>query len=111
MGVSRQRLSLYRSSLRCMSDKGPKSGDEYERKTPHEHVLLRPGLYIGQVAPSSSDVWVYDNDTNAMVKRNLNYSPALLKLFDEILVNAADNAQREANMSKIDVKILKLEWK
>ncbi len=92
-----------------MSGKVPKAGDEYERKTPHEHVLLRPGMYIGQVAPSASDAWVYDSKSNTMVKRNLNYSPALLKLFDEILVNAADNAQRESRMSKIDVNIVELE--
>ena len=95
--------------MRGVSDKAPKAGDEYERKTPHEHVLLRPGMYIGQVAPSASDAWVYNSEAKAMVKKSLHYSPALLKLFDEILVNAADNAQRKERMSKIDVNIVELE--
>jgi DNA topoisomerase-2 len=94
-----------RISRRPLSTEKGTEGDEYERKTPHEHVLLRPGMYIGQVAPSATEGWVYDASTAKMTKKSLNYSPALLKLFDEILVNAADNAQRKEEMSKIDVKI------
>ncbi len=81
--------------------------EEYERKTPHEHVLLRPGMYIGQVEPSTSEMWVYDAENTAMTKEQVSYSPALLKIFDEILVNAADNYQRGEKMSKIDVNITK----
>lgn len=81
----------------------------YERKTPHEHVLLRPGMYIGQMESSVSDTWVYDAATRQMQKRNVHYSPALLKIFDEILVNAADNINRGASgadkMSRIDIDI------
>lgn len=33
------------------------------------------------------------------------YNPALLKIFDEILVNAADNRQRVPDMSRIHVSI------
>lgn len=74
--------------------------DAYERKTPHEHVLLRPGMYVGQIEASPIDTWVYNDSSPPgadggpfMEKRALLYSPALLKIFDEILVNAADNLQ------------------
>jgi len=40
-----------------------------------------------------------------MEKAILKYSPALLKIFDEILINAADNKQRDKKMSLIDVNI------
>jgi len=66
----------------------------YERKTPHEHVLLRPGMYVGQMESSVTDTWVYDAASKQMQKRSVHYSPALLKIFDEILVNAADNVNR-----------------
>lgn len=79
--------------------------DKYERKTPHEHVLLRPGMYIGSIEPSVSDAWVFDESLHRMVKVSMNYSPALLKIFDEILVNAADNFQRGEKMTRIDVTI------
>merc|ERR1719188_669316 len=37
--------------------------------------------------------------------RGLNYVPALYKIFDEILVNAADNLQRDPKMNAIKVDI------
>ena len=33
------------------------------------------------------------------------YVPALYKIFDEILVNAADNHQRDAGTTRVDVSI------
>jgi DNA topoisomerase-2 len=87
----------------------------YERKTPHEHVLLRPGMYVGQMESSLTDTWIYDAAAQSMCKRSVNYSPALLKIFDEILVNAADNLNRGdptkisngpgERMSRIDIGI------
>lgn len=65
--------------------------EKYERKTPHEHVLLRPGMYLGQIEPSVVETWVINDKLNIMEKKPLRYSPALAKIFDEILVNAADN--------------------
>lgn len=37
--------------------------------------------------------------------REAEISPALVKVFDEILVNAADNRARDASTSRIDVTI------
>jgi DNA topoisomerase-2 len=79
----------------------------YERKTPIEHVLLRPGMYVGQVESVATEMWLYDSELGRMVKRPTTYSPALLKLFDEILVNAADNKQRDSRMTSIDVVVTK----
>ena len=79
-------------------------GLEYERKTPIEHVLLRPEMYIGQIAQTKLETWKV-NQENEMEKSVSVYSPGLLKIFDEILVNAADNRHRDVNMSRIDVVI------
>lgn len=40
-----------------------------------------------------------------MVQREINYVPGLYKIFDEILVNAADNKQRDKSMSCIRIDI------
>jgi DNA topoisomerase-2 len=80
----------------------------YERKTPIEHVLLRPGMYIGQTDIVPLDTWVYNALSNRMERKELRISPALLKLFDEIMVNAADNYQRDKSMTMINVHVLKL---
>jgi DNA topoisomerase-2 len=91
---------------------GGSDGDgrlRYSRKSPREHVLLRPGMYVGQVEPSVRDTWVYAVGASSLPpsvdRQTLCYSPALLKIFDEILVNAADNRQRGAEMTYIDVRV------
>lgn len=40
-----------------------------------------------------------------MEQQNITYVPALYKIFDEILVNAADNFQRDKKQDKIEVTI------
>lgn len=40
-----------------------------------------------------------------MVFREISYVPGLYKIFDEILVNAADNKQRDPKMNTIKVEI------
>lgn len=54
--------------------------DVYERKTPVEHVLLRPGMYIGDIDNKSVETWMYDLTNNHMQRELVNYSPALLKV-------------------------------
>ena len=49
-------------------------------------------------------MWVYQED-EGMVKRDVTYVPGLYKILDEILVNAADNKQRDQRMDTIKVDI------
>src|SRR6056300_1721909 len=59
-----------------------------QKLTHIEHILKRPDSYVGPVEQSKEQYWVLEGD--AFVKKCLQYSPALLKIFDEILVNAID---------------------
>lgn len=59
-----------------------------------EHVLLRPGRYIGAIAPHTEQAYVYDMATKRMVKREVTYNPGLLKLFDEVISNSVDHSKR-----------------
>jgi DNA topoisomerase-2 len=45
------------------------------------------------------------DDDHRIVKRSVSYVPGLFKIFDEILVNAADNRQRDPTMDKLEVTI------
>ncbi|XP_018425661.1 PREDICTED: DNA topoisomerase 2-beta isoform X1 [Nanorana parkeri] len=76
----------------------------YQKKTQLEHILLRPDTYIGSVEPVTQSMWVYDEDVG-MNCRDITYVPGLYKIFDEILVNAADNKQRDKNMNCIKISI------
>uniref|UniRef100_A0A3Q3NNP3 DNA topoisomerase 2 n=1 Tax=Labrus bergylta TaxID=56723 RepID=A0A3Q3NNP3_9LABR len=76
----------------------------YQKKTQLEHILLRPDTYIGSVEPLTQQMWVFDEDIG-MNQREITYVPGLYKIFDEILVNAADNKQRDKNMTGIKITI------
>ncbi|CAK0814028.1 unnamed protein product [Prorocentrum cordatum] len=77
----------------------------YQKKTQVEHILLRPDTYVGSVEKQDEQLWVWDAKKGEMAYRSLNYVPALYKIFDEILVNAADNLQRDPKMNQIRVDI------
>ena len=76
----------------------------YQKKSQLEHILLRPDTYIGSVQPVTEPMWVYEDEN--MVNREVTYVPGFYKIYDEILVNAADNKQRDPKMDtiKIDIK-------
>lgn len=76
----------------------------YQKKTQKEHILLRPDAYIGSVEKLTQFQWVLDKD-GTFQYRNVTFVPGLYKIFDEILVNAADNKARDPTMRYIKVTI------
>lgn len=50
-------------------------------------------------------MWTLDQAESKFELKKVKYIPGLYKIFDEILVNAADNYQRDGKMTKIDVTI------
>ncbi|KAJ3107884.1 DNA topoisomerase 2 [Phlyctochytrium planicorne] len=75
----------------------------YQKKTQLEHIILRPDTYIGSVEYNKVAMWVYDGAN--FVYKDINYVPGLYKIFDEILVNAADNKSRDKSMDTLKVTI------
>ncbi|KAG0442401.1 DNA topoisomerase 2 [Dictyocoela muelleri] len=81
--------------------------ETYQKKTPIEHILLRPDTYIGSIEREPSQMYVWDDNEKKIKSKNISYVPGLYKIFDEIIVNAADNKIRDKNMDKIKVDINK----
>ncbi|RKP39288.1 DNA topoisomerase [Dimargaris cristalligena] len=79
--------------------------ETYQKKSQLEHILLRPDTYIGSVEPNTQSYWVYDTKLTALQYRKVKITPGLYKIFDEILVNAADNKIRDKTMDTIKVVI------
>ncbi|CAE7523479.1 top-2 [Symbiodinium natans] len=77
----------------------------YQKKTQVEHILLRPDTYVGSIEHQDESAWVWNDKKGQMEHRDISYVPALYKIFDEILVNAADNLQRDSKMKAIKVDI------
>ena len=61
---------------------------QYERLSHVEHILKRPDTYVGSLAPEVGPHWVRASD--GFKVSQLSVSPGLVKIFDEILVNAID---------------------
>jgi DNA topoisomerase-2 len=80
--------------------------ESVQKLTHIEHVLKRPDSYVGPVDLSTEAYWILNGNKSKFEKKNLKYSPALLKIFDEILVNAIDrNSTHPKNVSSIAVSI------
>ncbi|KAF9943264.1 DNA topoisomerase 2 [Mortierella alpina] len=77
----------------------------YQKKTPLEHILLRPDTYIGTTEMNQQMLWVLDPDSTKFVNRAVNIVPGLYKIVDEIIVNAADNKIRDPSMDTIKIDI------
>ena len=61
---------------------------QYERLSHVEHILKRPDTYVGSLASEVGGHWVRDG--NHFVISQLSIAPGLVKIFDEVLVNAID---------------------
>ncbi len=80
--------------------------ESVQKLTHIEHILKRPDSYVGPVDLNVEPYWVLNSNKSQFEKKNLKYSPALLKIFDEILVNAIDrNSMHPKNVTTISVDI------
>jgi len=78
--------------------------EKYQKKTHLEHIKERPDTYVGSCEIRTEKMWVMEG-SNKMKQRQVQYVPGLLKIFDELLVNAADNKRRDQNMRAIRINI------
>ena len=98
--------------LQAKGQKGPagKSIEEtYQKKTQLEHILLRPDTYIGSVEPQTQPCWIFEASTGNIVNKTVTFVPGLYKIFDEIVVNAADNKQRDSRYMQAAISSNKLQ--
>ena len=72
--------------------------EKYKSLTPEEHVLHRPGTYIGSTVTEDVDMFILDD--GRFVKKTVKYNPGFIKLFDEIISNSVDESKRSG--SKLD---------
>jgi len=77
----------------------------YKKKNLHEHVLSRPEIYIGSTEKNTETIFGYNITSNKIEEKELEYVPAFVKLFDEILVNAIDHSVKDETVSTIKAVI------
>ena len=81
--------------------------NEVIQLTEIEHVLQRSGMYLGDTSLSNHSKY-HINGAGKIVKGDIRYCPAVIKLFDEIISNSIDEALRTgykyANKININIK-------
>lgn len=79
--------------------------ETYKKKSILQHVLDRPGMYIGDIDIITTERWVFESTTNKMIRKQVTFNPGLYKIFDEIFTNATDQTQRDSTVKNIEVSI------
>ena len=85
--------------------KNKRVSEQYQKLTQLEHILRRPDTYIGSVERDTKQMWIYNTVQDSMEFKEVSFVPGIYKIFDEILVNAADNKQNDKNQDEIRVTI------
>tara|TARA_Y100000741_G_scaffold365242_1_gene361297 strand:- start:12269 stop:15616 length:3348 start_codon:yes stop_codon:yes gene_type:complete len=77
--------------------------ENYEWLDPREHVLKRSDTYVGSISVTEMQGHVFIEEDDKIVCKNVktNASPALFKLFDEVISNAIDNSKRDTSQKYI----------
>jgi len=84
--------------------------DKYKKYELREHIYNIPDTYVGSVNATSLDLYTFNNDSKKMESKNITYVPGLLKIFDEVIVNAIDHSVRlliEEKNGKENIKHMK----
>ncbi|KAL4808143.1 DNA topoisomerase [Aspergillus unguis] len=77
--------------------------DKTETLEQIEHILHRAHMWVGSPERENNQMWVYNSAIEGMEHRTISFSPALYKIFDEIIVNAADHKTNCESMDEIRV--------
>lgn len=79
--------------------------ETFVKKTQLEHIIDIPDTYIGSIEKTDIDTWIFDEECNNIIYKNIKYIPGLYKIFDEVLVNAIDQHVRTEHDPKIINKV------
>lgn len=82
--------------------------ETYKKFSQIEHVLNKPGMYIGSIDNILSKQLIYTD--NNIIETIINYNPGLYKIIDELIVNAYDQSIRDNTLNEINVTINKKEF-
>ena len=75
---------------------------KYQKKSDKQHVLDNPDTYTGSMEKTEYETYIYDDETNNIISKQLEIIPGLYKLFDEGIVNCRDHYVRMQQSTKQD---------
>lgn len=80
----------------------------YRKLSEVAHVLLRPQRYLGATAPQTQNTYVFVD--GKVTWRDVTWSPAFVKLFDEIISNSVDFSKKPEgkHLNRIEITASKI---
>lgn len=79
--------------------------EKYKSMTDVEHVLCKPGMYIGSTKKELQSGFLYNISTGEMEQCEYTVVPGMLKIVDEIISNSCDEYRRKDNMGLTEVSV------
>ena len=81
--------------------------ETYIKLSPIEHVLKKPGMYVGDLDFRNEKQFIYltNKEQSKIMQMDINWSPGLYKIVDELIVNAYDQSIRDTGLKMISVEI------
>ena len=76
---------------------------DYDKLKPREHVLKRPDTYIGDIELTYEEMDIYDDTSDSIISKKINYVPGFMKCFDELLVNSRDASENDKTCDTIKI--------
>ena len=77
---------------------------KYIKLSPIEHVIKKPGMYVGDLEFRTEMQYVYNKN---IIMKEISWSPGLYKIIDELIVNSYDQSIRDKMLKTIKVNITK----
>ncbi len=84
----------------------PPSGggdDTYTSVSHQDHISLRPDMYIGPVKTVQWENALVLSGNEVVLKECIDVLPAVVRIFDELIINAADNKMRDDSTTQLKV--------
>lgn len=79
--------------------------ETYKQMSEVEHILARPGMYVGSTKEEQKSQFVYDYNDAVMKMKDVTIIPAIIKLIDEIISNSTDEYRRSTNLGLTNITV------
>ena len=84
---------------------GKKIEEKYQELSEIQHILNRPGMWVGSIKSEEKDAFIYNYKIGKFEMKIVNYIPAMLKVVDEVISNSCDEYRRKDNMGLTELKV------
>ena len=84
---------------------GKKIEEKYQELSEIQHILTRPGMWVGSIKSEEKDSYVYNEKTGKFELKIVEYIPAMLKVVDEVISNSCDEFRRKDNMGLTELYV------